>query len=185
MAQMGCCDYRNLVARQESPTGPWCTAVQVAQRQHPGPGDQPVLHWPGLVSWGGDAFPFSQRPYRLVVALTFPPLTVVFPSNALFLFRVPSVLTGPRLKLQCYSNQLLASINSASVPLHSPCPLPLTPLRLSDLWSELVLWSSTPPTWSILQTAARLIFPKSISPFHSHTFSGFSFLSCMLKKMYN
>lgn len=69
-----------------------------------------VLHWPGPVYGGGDIFSFLQRPYRLVVALTFPTLKLVFSSNSLFLFMIPSLLIDPRLKLQ---RPLLLSFQSA------------------------------------------------------------------------
>lgn len=85
MVLMNCCDYRNRIALQDSPTGSSWTVLQVAHYAQ-----DAVLHWPGPVPGGGDIFSFLQRPYRLVVALIFPPLTSVFSSNSLFLFVIPS-----------------------------------------------------------------------------------------------
>lgn len=127
------------------------------------------------------------------MALLSPTLKLVFSSDSLFLFRIPSLLTDPRLKLQCpflFSSQSATGIYqlcSSPLPPSSPLPLPLTLFRPSDLGSGLgpLSWSSVPPApppqMIQFNAAARLIFPKEGSPFHPHTPSGFSFLSCMCR----
>lgn len=109
-----------------------------AQRQHPGPEHQPVLHWPGLVSWGGTPSPSHKAQQSSSGPTSLPSQWSSFLTP--FLFLVPSVLIDPRLKLQCYSNQLLASINSASVPLHLlPPSTPTATYPMEALWS--LVWT--------------------------------------------